>query len=434
MPTRQGWTTLLAALAAAVVGRVFGIFELFLIAGGLLGAVLLALVVVHVRRVRLDIERWVHPAMMTVGERATVDLRIHNRSSWRSPAVALTDPIGDVTTAQLDLRPMPGRSNTRAGYVVPAARRGQVELGPMFGRRTDLLGLARTITPMSGSHTLIVAPRTYPLAMPVLGSGVLGRHLLAMSRRLGPGEFHALRDYAIGDDLRSIHWKASARSDDLKVRQNEAQGVRRCLVILDSDAAEYTPWNDPEMFERAVSIAASIVLAGEHADLVARLVTGDGTDVRGADVTGRGMLSLAMIQPGTPVVPPLADSGDGLGLRVIVTTTSESALVAQLSRTATPGTSDVIVCVASGGGHDGGRRRRDLVVEAPDLPAFLAGWSNLMGSASSSLPLPTTFQSPAGHQGGVTVDAGHVVGQAATYGGRRMDGPVDGGVHVGYDA
>jgi len=43
-------------------------------------------------------------------------------------------------------------------------------------------------------------------------------------------------DYVMGDDLRTVHWRASARSDELKVRQHTTEGVRRCIVVLDRDA------------------------------------------------------------------------------------------------------------------------------------------------------------------------------------------------------
>ncbi len=69
--------------------------------------------------------------------------------------------------------------------------------------------------------------------MPELGDGILGRHLLVQSVRLGPGEFHSLREYVPGDEPRTIHWRASARSDELKVRQYSAEGLRRCTVVLD---------------------------------------------------------------------------------------------------------------------------------------------------------------------------------------------------------
>ena len=61
-----------------------------------------------------------------------------------------------------------------------------------------------------------MSPRAHLLDMPLLGQGVLGRHLLALAQRLGPGDFHSLRDYVDGDEPRTIHWRASARSENLR--------------------------------------------------------------------------------------------------------------------------------------------------------------------------------------------------------------------------
>ena len=78
-----------------------------------------------------------------------------------------------------------------------------------------------------------MSPRAHLLDMPLLGQGVLGRHLLALAQRLGPGDFHSLRDYVDGDEPRTIHWRASARSENLKVRQHSVEGLQRCVVLLD---------------------------------------------------------------------------------------------------------------------------------------------------------------------------------------------------------
>src|SRR5690606_1785451 len=145
-------------------------------------------------------------------------------------------------------------------------RRGVLAVGPTVLRRTDVLGLAADVRVGADVTELTVAPLTFDLAMPSLGTGVLGRHLLALSQRIGPGEFHSLRDYVDGDEPRSIHWKASARSTNLKVRQHEAQGVRRCIVLLDGDPQAWPDElmrRDPEAFERAVTIAASMVLSAQ---------------------------------------------------------------------------------------------------------------------------------------------------------------------------
>ena len=127
--------------------------------------------------------------------------------------------------------------------------------------------------------------------MPELGDGILGRHLLAQSVRLGPGEFHSLREYVPGDEPRTIHWRASARSDELKVRQHSAEGLRRCTVVLD----QQVPTGDrhADAFERAVVAAASLVHSADQAGLETRFATTAGVDLRGPTVAVHTMHHLA---------------------------------------------------------------------------------------------------------------------------------------------
>jgi uncharacterized protein (DUF58 family) len=85
------------------------------------------------------------------------------------------------------------------GYRLPTATRGVIGLGPLRLILSDPLGIARSTRTIVGTNEIVVAPRTLAIDMPELGRGVLGRALLESSRRLGPGDFHGLREYATGD-------------------------------------------------------------------------------------------------------------------------------------------------------------------------------------------------------------------------------------------
>ena len=251
-------------------------------------AVALGVVLVRLFPPRLTVTRWAHPAVLTVGDTGRVDLLVRNRGRWRAPRIELTEPVGPRATARLSIASLRAGEQVSAGYRVPALRRGVLDVGPAYIHHGDLLGLAQTIHAAGGLTELTIAPQTFELPMPQLGTGVLGRHLLALAQRLGTGEFHSLRDYVDGDEPRTIHWKASARSEGLKVRQHEAQGVRRCIVVLDGDPAAWAPHTDPDAFERAVTAAASLVLSAQRAGLTTRFVTGGphgaAIDLRGPDV------------------------------------------------------------------------------------------------------------------------------------------------------
>ena len=375
MPTRQGWTIAVAAVAAIAIGRVFGIVELFVIGAGFAAAVLLAVAAVQFHRPELSITRWAHPAVLTVGDTGRVDLLIENRGSLRSPRVDLSEPVGTTNSAHMTIAPLRVGEQVTAGYRVPAIRRGVLQVGPSLLDRRDLLGLASRPQIAAGATDITVAPQTFELAMPSLGHGVLGRHLLALSQRIGPGEFHSLRDYVTGDEPRSIHWKASARSEELKVRQHEAQGVRRCIVVLDRDGDAYpAPVTDAEsdVFERAITAAGSLVLSAERVGLTTRFVTGGGIDLRGPEVAAHALRVLAPIDLGPPLGELERDPGEGLGLIIVVTSSPATDAWRQTDRIADPTLTRVGVFTA--GGAPG-----KLTIDASSIRTFRENWHRLAG-------------------------------------------------------
>ena len=378
MPTRQGWTIVVAAVAAIVIGRVFGIIELFVIGAGLGLAVVVAVATVRLHEPRLAITRWAHPSVLTVGDTGRVDLLIENRAGFRSPRVDLSEPVGASNTAHMTIAALRGGDQVTAGYRVPALRRGVLEVGPATLERTDLLGLASVNRLAVGVTELTVAPQTFELPMPTLGHGVLGRHLLALSQRVGPGEFHSLRDYVPGDEPRSIHWKASARSEELKVRQHEAQGVRRCIVVLDRDGDAYPTGATDEaadVFERAITAAGSLTTSADRVGLTTRFVTGGGVDLRGPDVAASTLRTLAPITVGPALGELERDPGEGLGLVIVVTSSPATDAWRRTERLTDPTLTRIGVFTHTSGPGP-------LDVAATSLDEFRRHWGHLAGFTS----------------------------------------------------
>ena len=229
---------------------------------------------------------------------------------------------------------------------------------------------ARSIAEVAGVDEVLVSPRAHLLAMPTLGQGVLGRHLLALAQRLGPGDFHSLRDYVDGDEPRTIHWRASARSEELKVRQHSVEGLRRCLVAARPARAAPATAGE-EGFERAVTAAASVVHSADRAGLTTRFVTTDGADLRGPDVAAQTLHLLARIDAEPDAAVPVErDPGEGLGLVVVISADARRGVACALERVADP------TLHARRRVHDDAARPRTRC--SPSTPAreasFLAGW------------------------------------------------------------
>ena len=181
-----------------------------------------------------------------------------------------------------------------------------------------------------------------------------------------------------GDEPRSIHWKASARSEGLKVRQHEAQGVRRCIIVLDRDGDAY-PAGDTEeaadVFERAVTAAGSLTISADRVGLTTRFVTGDGVDLRGPDVAANTLRTLAPITIGPALSEIDRDPGEGLGLVIVVTSSPATDAWRRTERITDPTLTRIGVFTHT-------TRPGALNVDASSIEAFRRNWGRLAGHTS----------------------------------------------------
>jgi len=373
--TRNGWGAVVVAVAAFAIGRVFGLLELYVLGTGLATALALAVAATLRRPPQLVVRRHLRPPTVRAGEAARIDLQVTNPGPRRSPVVQLWEPVGDTGGATMNLAPLRRGESAVAAYRLPTSRRGVVVVGPMRARRRDVLGLTTKAFTLPGTVELLVIPEHHPVPFALGGSsGRLGEHLRLRAYGQSGSEFHSLRHYVQGDDLRRISWKASARSGELIVKETALEGVRRCTVVVDvelgggDDAAEG--------FERAVSAAASLVTSAAAAGLSTRLVAPD-VDLRGPDVAASSLAWLASVRPapGDPGPLPSLRAGEGLGLLVLVTSGPSSRCAAEVRAGISP--EDTLVVVATAGGTAG-----RFVVDASSLESFVESWSTLTGALS----------------------------------------------------
>ena len=165
-------------------------------------------------------------------------------------------PLGPGETRRVMLRLRPNR-------------RGILRLGRLMVLRQDPFGLFRRgLRVGSGWNSILVLPKRYPIPrMELRGrtelddSGAGGvRTSVGLSH-----EFVGLRDYRPGDPPRHIHWRSWARLNRPVVKEYEEEHYPRYALALDTVLG----WEqDPEIFEEAVSVAASFVSAVETREAV----------------------------------------------------------------------------------------------------------------------------------------------------------------------
>jgi len=396
--TRQGLAVIAAGAVAIGVGRVFAIVELFVIGAAFFAAVLLAVVYVWARRPQIEADRWIHPSLLVAGDTGQVDLQLRQVGGFRSAPFLLEEPVVRTMTddhvARLPVPSLSPGTTSTSGYRVPTTTRGLIGLGPLRLIMSDALGIARSASAIVDTDEIVVAPRTLPIDMPQLGRGPLGRALLDSARRLGPGDFHGLREYATGDEPRSIHWRASARSDELMVKEFAVEGLHRCTIVFDAKPGAHS---SNANFEHGVTAAASLVHSAVRAGLTTRFVTAGGIDLRGPDVAAVTLRVLAQIEPSeAPLAPFDTDIADGLVLLVVVTGSSQTSTWRASQAVSDPAITRVLVAT-----HDAGGGVR-LAAAARSDHEFVSAWQALVGQPSpgpdAPVDAPSASDSAAGQR------------------------------------
>ena len=128
------------------------------------------------------------------------------------------------------------------------------------------------IIPLPSRYT--VTPQLRALASTNLPARVAGHE--EEIARVGHGdEFYALRDAVVGDDVRAISWKVTARRDKLIVREQQRPATRRVLLLFPNALPEHTPATRAR-FELACSEVASLARVYIEEGYSVGLLTSDG--------------------------------------------------------------------------------------------------------------------------------------------------------------
>jgi uncharacterized protein (DUF58 family) len=276
MLTRRGAAVVVATIGTYVCAAGLHYTELAVLAAGGLLAVLFGLFWV-LWRPHLAVTRTIEPSRVTRGDVALGLLKITNEGRLAANPSAGEEPCGPQVIS-IGLPRLASDETNRAQYRLPTERRAVLDVGPFTIARQDPFGLWRTSQKLGSMERLYVYPVVHKLlALPVGQTRSLdGPDRDGLPH--GSTTFHALREYVPGDDLRHIHWRSSARTGTLMVREHVDTSLPQVTLLLDSNANSYIA----DEFEDAVEVAASIAVAVVRAGLPVRLITSSGEGTQGS--------------------------------------------------------------------------------------------------------------------------------------------------------
>lgn len=224
---------------------------------------------------RIEHRRRLGDGRVFAGEEAVLEIEITNRKLLPLAWLRVEDraPLKVIPREQaLAPSPVPGQGllvhllsmrwyeRVRWRYTLDCPHRGIFHFGPVRLTSGDVFGLRETSQELALRSPLIVYPQVHPLdrlglpSKEPFGDFAADQWIYEDSSRPA-----GVREYQVGDPMKRIHWKATARTARLQSRVFEPTTAPHLSVFL--DVATFTRhWEgiDPTLLERTVVVAASV--------------------------------------------------------------------------------------------------------------------------------------------------------------------------------
>jgi len=223
----------------------------------------------------LDYKREFSERRVLFGEEVTLSLSVENVKLLPLPWLETEDSVPSSLTYPSQHMRVSIRSNSvvfenlfstlpyervTRRYAIQCTARGVHTFGPTVLRSGDVFGFLNREVSLPNWQYLLV----YPMVVPLTRFGLPARHPFGdyrAPRRLleDPSRVIGVRDYAYGDDLRRIHWKATARTTQLQSKIYEPTTTFTLVIFLNvvSQLDAYYGIN-PELQELSICAAASV--------------------------------------------------------------------------------------------------------------------------------------------------------------------------------
>jgi uncharacterized protein (DUF58 family) len=138
-------------------------------------------------------------------------------------------------------------------------QRGKFQLGPVTATSGDPFGLFRRRLTLAGTQDLLVLPRVLPITSFALFTGGLpGRGRSSRRALQTTTNATTIREYVAGDAFSRIHWRSSARYNQLMVKEFDLDPAVDVWILLDLHEPVQAGEGEHSTEEYGVTIAATV--------------------------------------------------------------------------------------------------------------------------------------------------------------------------------
>lgn len=260
-------------------------------------------ILVRLGLVGLRVERLQVPSRLTAGQALELPLEVHNIGSLAKVNLRVGDRIVNEISGRTIYREalltwLPGHRSVTLDAAGVRLRRGLARVGPLTVTASDPLGMFERRRNLDGrAREVIIHPAVVDLPG-WLGDGSWTGQAAQRERAPQGLDFRNLRHYELGDDLRHLDWKATARTGQLHIREYERPVAHNATVALDLHHGQVWGEGETSSLEVGIVACASLLLRLRRLGYTQRLVGCDTAPFEFTSGPGR--------HPAVPVMDRLA--------------------------------------------------------------------------------------------------------------------------------
>lgn len=251
---------MIVLFVGSLIGRSNTLMMVFaLLAGPLIMNGNMAYVMLRSLAVRREL-----PRRVMAGEPFFVTLNLANHKWWLSAWVMMCRDLirhrSGTLLGEVVFMRVPPKSEQRGHYELCLYERGEYLFGPITVDTRFPFGLIERGIGLQGEGRVLVYPRIGRMLPQWRRRVINATELVSHVRpQAGPfnDEMHRIREYRTGDDPRMIHWRTSARLNELMVKEYRECRDRHLLIVVDAWQA---PNDDGEAVEYLLRFAATLCM------------------------------------------------------------------------------------------------------------------------------------------------------------------------------
>lgn len=240
MRSLAGFALTWASVFLAIVAILIGSQALFFITTAMIATLCACHLQAYLSVRWLRVERVVPPSAQ-VGDLVTVQITLWSEQQIRRPLVAVADalpsglPVSD-RSPSLPIAPSHDEP-VRTQYRFRPLKRGRFRWSGLMVEGTDVLGLVtRGKEYPTAATEMIVLPRPIPCSIELPMAGGWGVSEAESGQTRGAGiEPRGVREYRHGDPLRHVHWRSTARTGKVVVKEFEAGSQATVALLIDRE-------------------------------------------------------------------------------------------------------------------------------------------------------------------------------------------------------